>query len=172
MISASPQQATVGDSASVPQSPTIASPTESIDPSFPGLDDLLGQVEQTLVSVGVKESASSDQSATTRYQVSKGRIFDQTMRVPIRQLDNLANLIGELVIQRNQMEQHQNRLRQVLETLLGQVQKLSEVGIKTQDQYERSLLEGALIASRRKSSSGKKYFCHRPCVQSGNIAGR
>ena len=33
-----------------------------------------------------------------------------------------------------------------------------KLGFKTQDQYERSLLEGALIASRRKSSSSKSSF--------------
>ena len=130
LISATPQQ--VSAPTTSPLSPSHAKTTqkENLNPSFPGLDDLLGQVEQTLVSVGVKEPTNKDKSATVRYQVPKNKIFDQTMRVPIRQLDNLANLIGELVIQRNQMEQHQNRLRQVLETLLGQVQKLSEVGIQ------------------------------------------
>ena len=156
LIAATPQQDSTRTSIPPSHSPTTQK--ETADPTFPGLDDLLGQVEQTLVSAGVKELPNSDQSLSSRYQLSKGRIFDQTMRVPIRQLDNLANLIGELVIQRNQMERHQNRLRQVLETLLGQVQKLGEVGIKTQDQYERSLLEGALIASRRKSSPSKSTF--------------
>ena len=158
LISATPQQASARTSSSISPSHSLTTQKETTNPSFPGLDDLLGQVEQTLVSVGAKESPNGDQPISSRYQLPKGRIFDQTMRVPIRQLDNLANLIGELVIQRNQMERHQSRLRQVLETLLGQVQKLSEVGIKTQDQYERSLLEGALIASRRKSSSSKGTF--------------
>lgn len=77
-----------------------------------------------------------------------GKAFEQTTRVPIKQLDNLSNLIGELVIKRNRLEEEQDRLRLFLDNLLNQVQNLSDVGSRMQDLYERSLLEGALLASR------------------------
>jgi chemosensory pili system protein ChpA (sensor histidine kinase/response regulator) len=73
------------------------------------------------------------------------------MRVPIKQLDNLSNLIGELVVKRNRLEQEQDRLRLFLDNLLNQVQNLSDVGSRMQDLYERTLLEGALLASRNSS---------------------
>ncbi|MEG4325875.1 response regulator [Microcoleus sp. herbarium5] len=74
---------------------------------------------------------------------------DQTMRVPIKQLDNLSNLMGELVVNRNSLEQDQERMRQFLDNLLHQVTLLSDVSQRTQDFYERSLLEIALLANRQ-----------------------
>ncbi|MFM9266357.1 response regulator [Tychonema sp. BBK16] len=74
---------------------------------------------------------------------------DQTMRVPVKQLDNLSNLMGELVVNRNSLEQDQERMRQFLDNLLHQVTLLSDVSQRTQDFYERSLLEIALLANRQ-----------------------
>ena len=70
------------------------------------------------------------------------------MRVPIRQLDNLSNLIGELVVSRNTLSEDQNQLRQFLENLLHQAHQLNDLSQRMQDLYERSLLEGALSAGR------------------------
>mgnify|MGYP003519347608 FL=1 len=75
--------------------------------------------------------------------------FDQTMRVSVRRLDDLNNLIGELVVKRNRLEDDQERLRRFLDNLLGHVQSLGDAGAKMHDLYERSLLEGALMASRQ-----------------------
>ena len=80
---------------------------------------------------------------------AKAQSFDQTMRVSVRKLDNLNNLIGELVVKRNRLEDDQERLRRFLDNLLGHVQSLGEAGAKMHDMYERSLLEGALMASRQ-----------------------
>ncbi|OCR01530.1 hybrid sensor histidine kinase/response regulator [Oscillatoriales cyanobacterium USR001] len=77
------------------------------------------------------------------------RSFEQTMRVPVKQLDNLSNLMGELVVNRNSLEQDQERMRQFLDNLLHQVSLLSEVGARMQDLYERSLLEISLLATRQ-----------------------
>ncbi len=74
---------------------------------------------------------------------------DQTTKVPVKHLDNLSNLVGELVVSRNSLEQDQERMRQFLDNLLSQVQQLSDVGARMQDLYERSLLETSIIASRQ-----------------------
>ncbi|PSO98354.1 MAG: hybrid sensor histidine kinase/response regulator [Cyanobacteria bacterium SW_6_48_11] len=74
--------------------------------------------------------------------------FEQTLRVPVKQLDNLSNLIGELVVNRNGIEQDQQRLREFLDNLLGRVQDLNKLGERMEDLYERSLLENSLLASR------------------------
>ena len=81
--------------------------------------------------------------------VTKAQAFDQTMRVSVRKLDDLNNLIGELVVKRNRLEEDQERLRRFLDNLLNHVQSLGEAGAKMHDMYERSLLEGALMASRQ-----------------------
>jgi chemosensory pili system protein ChpA (sensor histidine kinase/response regulator) len=88
---------------------------------------------------------------------AKAQVFDQTMRVSVKKLDELNNLIGELVVKRNRLEEDQDRLRRFLDNLLGHVQSLGEAGAKMHDMYERSLLEGALIASRQsRAASGSK----------------
>ncbi|OLP17186.1 hypothetical protein BST81_17715 [Leptolyngbya sp. 'hensonii'] len=88
-------------------------------------------------------------------------LVDQTMRVPVKQLDNLSNLVGELVVNRNSLEQDQERLRQFLDNLLYQVQQLSDVGQRMRDLYERSLLESSLLASRQSYyASGTSQTSH------------
>jgi chemotaxis protein histidine kinase CheA/ActR/RegA family two-component response regulator len=78
----------------------------------------------------------------------------QNMKVAVKQLDTLSNLVGELVVNRNSLEDNQDRLRQFLSNLSLQVQQLNELGQRMQDLYERSLLEGSLIAARAASSRG------------------
>ncbi|MEN9231326.1 MAG: response regulator [Thermostichus sp. DG02_5_bins_236] len=76
------------------------------------------------------------------------------MRVEVRHLDSINNLVGELVVNRNSMEQNQTRLRQFLDGLLGRVQQLGDLGQQMRDQYDRSLLESALFSSRSSTYSG------------------
>ncbi len=79
-------------------------------------------------------------------------LFEQTLKVPVRLMDNLNNLIGELVINRNSLEQDQERLRQFLDNLLERVQDLNDLGVQIQDLYERSLLENSLRLSKSHSN--------------------
>ncbi|ARV61846.1 hypothetical protein BZZ01_27355 [Nostocales cyanobacterium HT-58-2] len=88
-----------------------------------------------------------------RSSVSRAPKFEQLMKVPVKHLDDLSNLVGELVVNRNTLEQDQERLRQFLDNLLHQVQQLNDVGARMQELYERSLLETSLLASRRNHSS-------------------
>ncbi len=74
---------------------------------------------------------------------------EQNMRVPVKHLDNLSNLVGELVVSRNTLERDQERLRQFLDNLLFQVQQLNDVGQRMRDLYERSLLESSLVSNRK-----------------------
>jgi chemotaxis protein histidine kinase CheA/CheY-like chemotaxis protein len=73
---------------------------------------------------------------------------EQTIKVPARQLDNLSNLMGELVVNRNSLEQGQERMRQFLDNLLHQVMLLGDVGQQMHDLYERTLLEQTIWKSR------------------------
>ncbi|OIP67876.1 MAG: hypothetical protein AUK43_18275 [Oscillatoriales cyanobacterium CG2_30_40_61] len=77
-------------------------------------------------------------------------IAEQIVKVPVKQLDGLSNLMGELVVNRNTLEQDQERMRQFLDNLLHQVSLLGDVGQRMQDFYERSLLEISLLSHRRK----------------------
>jgi chemotaxis protein histidine kinase CheA/ActR/RegA family two-component response regulator len=97
-----------------------------------------------------------------RRSTKQSRTFEQTMKVSVKYLDNLNNLVGELVVNRNTLEQDQNRMRQFVEKLLSEVQKLNEVGKRMQDLYERSLMENSLVASRQQ---------HKPTVPSSQVSG-
>lgn len=116
------------------------------------LDKLLAQADKTKGKSPQKWTRTSN-NATAK---PAAKTFEQSMRVPVKQLDNLNNLIGEMVVRRNRLEEDQDKLRQFLENLLTHVQNLSDVGARMQDTYERSLLEGALIDSRKKNEATVK----------------
>jgi chemotaxis protein histidine kinase CheA/ActR/RegA family two-component response regulator len=141
--------------------------------NFGGLDSLLdaapavvGMAAAGGITAAMMSEAASGQSMTipayeqtpvkaapVPTRSSKQRTFEQTMRVSVKNLNNLNNLTGELVVNRNTLEQDQNRMRQFIDKLLLEVQKLNEVGKSMQDLYEKSLLENSLIASRQQSKS-------------------
>ena len=124
----------------------MGTPAPSVETSidFNDLDGLLAEPAPTAVLATPVATDKPDRR-------SKQRTFEQTMRVSVRHLDNLNNLVGELVVNRNTLEQDQNRMRQFIEKLLSEVQKLNDVGKRMQDLYERSLMENSLIASRQQS---------------------
>ncbi|MDY6939748.1 MAG: response regulator [Cyanobacteriota bacterium] len=130
---------------SAPAAPATANGQSKSD--FDDLEKLLEETEKAAGGAGgpTKSRGGGERGRGRR----RGGAFEQTMRVPIKQLDNLSNLVGELVVSRNSLEQDQERLRQFLDSLLHQVQQLSDVGQRMQDLYERTLLEMALLASRQ-----------------------
>lgn len=126
------------------------------------LDRLLAQVDR-VVQRGTR-APKAENKATA--QQAKG--FEQSMRVPVKQLDLLNNLIGEIVVRRNHLEEDQEKLRQFLDNLLQYVQALSDVGTRMQELYERSLLEGALIKSRQRNRAAfKTHFSSTTYVGNG-----
>ncbi|MEP0808844.1 hybrid sensor histidine kinase/response regulator [Coleofasciculus sp. FACHB-SPT9] len=124
-----------------------ATSADALDDGFGDLEELLGQAEETMGGPRSVKTSPGQVRPVNRPRPVK--VFEQTMRVPVKHLDNLSNLVGELVVNRNTLEQDQERLRQFLDNLLHQVQQLSDVGARMQDRYERSLLESSLLASRQ-----------------------
>ncbi|MFZ4556089.1 MAG: response regulator [Pseudanabaena sp.] len=114
-------------------------------------DDLEGLLRDSFSKdVGpIKTNAPTRTQTTTR----KPRLTDSTMRVDVKYLDSLNNLVGELVVNRNLLEEDQERLQQFITNLLHQVQLLSDVSQRMRDQYDRSLLEASLNAGRGRSYS-------------------
>ena len=135
----------------VTQKNSDVSLTQSVEEEFEDLEELLKQADRTIGGPPTVTSTSA-KGISTRTRTSGVRIFEQTMRVPVKQLDTLSNLMGELVVNRNSLEEDQERLRQFLDNLLNQVQNLSDVGGRMQDLYERSLLESSLLASRNSAN--------------------
>ncbi len=122
--------------------------SSSNDVDFADMEELLQQAQ----SIG-GQAASSPAAAPATPSPGRSRsqrLVEQSMRVPVKTLDNLSNLVGEMVVTRNSLEGDQERLRMALDKLGGHTQQLSDVGQQLQDLYERSLLENALLNSRRK----------------------
>ena len=122
------------------------------------LEQFLDSSEETEVipSSIPASKAKIPQSIQPIPRAKTAKVFDQTMRVSVKKLDNLNNMIGELVVKRNRLEEDQERLRRFLDNLNGHVQSLGDLGGKLHDLYERSLLEGALLASRQSNSSSAR----------------
>jgi len=129
--------------------PSVAISTEAVDDEFGDLENLLESADKKSSGSPIVKPNQKKVAATNPRRPA----FEQTMRVPVKQLDNVSNLVGELVVYRNSLEQDQERMRQFLDNLLHQVQQLSDVGARMQDLYERSLLEASLQKSRGGSGS-------------------
>ncbi|HEY9729508.1 MAG TPA: hybrid sensor histidine kinase/response regulator [Chroococcales cyanobacterium] len=135
-----------------------AQKANTADDEFGDLENLLKQFEE---KVGGPPSTTVDQrQARPSIRPRIVKVFEQTMRVPVKHLDSLSNLVGELVVNRNSLEQDQEQLRQFLDNLSHQVLALSDVGARMQDLYERSLLESSLLASRRSISEPEPSESH------------
>ncbi|MEE3715512.1 response regulator [Tumidithrix elongata RA019] len=137
----------LGSASSLSSPPTSTPPAQSSD-DFSDLEAMLS--ESSLVKdVGPLITRPQRQEQRAR----KSKLTETTMRVDVRHLDSLNNLVGELVVNRNLLEQDQERLQQFINNLLHQVQQLSEVSQRMRDQYDRSLLENSLMAGRSRSHS-------------------
>jgi chemosensory pili system protein ChpA (sensor histidine kinase/response regulator) len=145
------QSETVPEITSPATAPTAPAPAAaaSSDDEFGDLEKLLEDSKDSSGGRGGDANMGQAGINRARRNVRAGGFGDQTMRVPVKQLDNLSNLMGELVVNRNSLEQDQERMRQFLDNLLHQVTLLSDVSQRTQDFYERSLLEIALLANRQ-----------------------
>jgi chemotaxis protein histidine kinase CheA/CheY-like chemotaxis protein len=129
--------------------------SDDIDDDFGDLEKLLEETDQLGGSSATVSSRRTSPSAASRRLPRRSAVLtDQTMRVSVSHLDNLSNLVGELVVNRNSLEQDQERLRQFLDNLLLQVQQLNDVGQRLRDLYERSLLESSLISNRQAFARG------------------
>ncbi|MBD2529615.1 response regulator [Nostoc flagelliforme FACHB-838] len=126
-------------------------PSPVIKDEFGDLEKLLAEADKT---ISHSPSIKSNTSKATRPSTRRAARFEETMKVPVKQLDDMSNLVGELVVNRNTLEQDHERLRQSLDNLLIQVQQLSDVGARMQELYERSLLEASLLAGRKKKDPG------------------
>jgi chemotaxis protein histidine kinase CheA/CheY-like chemotaxis protein len=151
------------------ETPATTQPTPSVAKRGGTLEDEFGDLESLLKDAETKMGGSPtvmpDQGRTRPLiRPRPTRVFEHTMRVPVKHLDSLSNLVGELVVNRNTLEQDQERLRQFLDNLSHQVLALSDVGARMQDLYERSLLESSLLASRQshRSSGHSDGSSHHP----------
>jgi chemosensory pili system protein ChpA (sensor histidine kinase/response regulator) len=149
--------------------PAVSNGNDEDSDLFANLDQLLNETDSEAPSIEAGETSEEDEfkeleklledspggnrvAAMLRPTPKRSApIYEPIAKVPVKQLDNLSNLMGELVVNRNSLEQDQERMRQFLDNLLDQVSLLSDVGQRMQDFYERSLLEISLLSNRKPS---------------------
>lgn len=98
------------------------------------VEDEFGDLEKLLEEAD-KPIASVNRACSYRQPVEP----TPTMRVPIKPLDNIGKLVGELANEGNTLEQDGQLLKQFLDNLLDRVQQLSYVTAQVQELSERSL---------------------------------
>ncbi len=157
-----------------PDSTTAAA--NSLDDLESLLDDMAPTPVSNASAPGLEiepPTPASTQSFTMRPRTARrgsSAGFEQTMRVSVKHLDGLNNLVGEMVVNRNALEDSQERLRQFLDNLLYQVQQLGDVSQQMQDLYDRSLLESSLLRGistpfNHGGSSGREDSSHATGVE-------
>lgn len=62
---------------------------------------------------------------------------DSTVRVPVKQINQLSDLFGELIIERNRLELEVKRLRQMVVTMQGRMRTLDQVNGDLRNAYDR-----------------------------------
>lgn len=62
---------------------------------------------------------------------------ENSVRVPVKQLDQLSDLFGELTIERNGLDLHLKRLRGLVQTLTRRVQTLEQSNVQLRNAYDR-----------------------------------
>ena len=97
-----------------------------------------------------------DAASSTRPTESQ----ENTVRIPVRQLDRLNDLFGELTIERNGLGLHLGRLRNLIETLSNRVRTLEQSNIRLRTAYDTvatqaavPVVEKSLVASHAHSAS-------------------
>src|SRR5919199_1288973 len=79
-------------------------------------------------------SFDRDTDATGATQPKESQ--ENTVRIPVRQLDRLNDLFGELTIQRNGLGLHLGRLRNLIETLSRRVSTLEQSNLRLRTAYD------------------------------------
>ena len=124
-VAVAEEPATVVDSASVSEPPIVESSvatdvsgdeaTGAVDPgasvsSVSQSQDESANGESAAQSDAPGAGSGGDSSSQAKPVTSKGSIADTSIRVDVNQLDRLMNLVGELVLARNQILQHSTDL--------------------------------------------------------------
>ncbi|MCS6959876.1 MAG: response regulator, partial [Pseudanabaenaceae cyanobacterium SKYGB_i_bin29] len=115
--------------------------------SFDDLDALLSSIPPSpskAAEVASPVAAKAALNITPPPGPSPRSTMVQNMRVDVRYLDNMNNLVGELIVNRNLLQQDQQRLQASLANLFNQINKLNDVAQKVRDEFDRSLMERRL----------------------------
>jgi chemotaxis protein histidine kinase CheA len=96
------------------------------EPLFEAISAHLALLRNQTPQVAVKPAVAVEQKIGELKDKPARPEIEQTMRVPVKRLDNLSNLLGKLAVKCRSQKQDQKHFRQSLDVLLNQVQLLTE----------------------------------------------
>lgn len=96
------------------------------EPFFEAISAHLALLRNQAPQVAAEPAAAIDEKIGDLKDKSARPEIEQTMRVPVKRLDNLSNLLGKLAVKCSSQKQDQKHFRQSLDVLLNQVQQLTE----------------------------------------------
>ena len=105
-----------------------------------------GVANSTPVGAKKRKEAKSDTSSTRSAESQ-----ENTVRIPVRQLDRLGDLFGELTIERNGLSLHLERLRSLMETLRSRVSTLEQSNQRLRTTYDKVATQANTIPAAVKS---------------------
>ena len=118
------------------------SPEEEV--AVPATNTSLSREVQPLRSVETHHGASRETADINWREVKPdsqrntrtSETQENTVRIPIRQLDRLNDLFGELTIERNGLSLHLGRLRNLIETLSRRISNLEQSNMRLRTAYD------------------------------------
>jgi two-component system, chemotaxis family, sensor histidine kinase and response regulator PixL len=134
----------------------IAANFTFVDPEF--ADDVIGVNVTEHNTIFTKENNFPDakfgEGKGEQVGITKDReIHENTVRVPSKQLEQINDLFGELIIQRNGLNSHLERLRKLVRNLNQRVQVLDRENQDLRIAYDKISIDGVRVASRREVSA-------------------
>ncbi len=104
--------------------------------AFAGVFDELA-AEQSSVEQPGQSGAAFRFSEAPRTQEETPDLADNTVRVPVRKLNELNDHFGELTIERNRLEAEVKRMRSLVKDLSRKLRSLDEINDELKDLYEQ-----------------------------------
>jgi chemosensory pili system protein ChpA (sensor histidine kinase/response regulator) len=95
---------------------------------------------------------------------------DTTVRVPVRKLNQLNDLFGELTIDRNGLDLHLKRLRSLSATLHDRIQSLDDVNAKLRTAYDRIAISNLGTQALNGMTGNNGNYSINPQVNSSSLA--
>lgn len=85
----------------------------------------------------VVDTGSSDGQIPESQPIGSPEASENTVRVPLKQLEQLNDLFSELIIERNGLDLHLKRLRNLVQTLSRRIKVLEETNTQIRDAYDK-----------------------------------
>lgn len=82
-------------------------------------------------------NSSPSRSRATSSQANKETASDNTVRVPVKQINDLSDLFGELTIERNRLDLEVKRLRDLVFTFKDRLRSLDQTNVDLRTGYDR-----------------------------------